>query len=106
MNIAQHSVVASLRLYKAVFSPLLTSLFGPGAGCRYEPTCSCYSMEAVQRHGALKGLFLTAARLGRCHPWGGCGDDPVTETVRFPFFRRSKESAGQHSFFRRPRVKA
>ncbi|MEM9310436.1 MAG: membrane protein insertion efficiency factor YidD [Pseudomonadota bacterium] len=45
--------------------------------CRYSPSCSEYSIEALQKYGALKGGWLTIKRLGRCHPWGGHGHDPV-----------------------------
>ena len=45
--------------------------------CRYSPSCSQYMIEAVQKHGALKGGWLGIKRLGRCHPWGGHGYDPV-----------------------------
>ncbi len=45
--------------------------------CRYHPTCSAYGLEAVTVHGALRGGWLTLRRLGRCHPWGGTGIDPV-----------------------------
>lgn len=45
--------------------------------CRYLPTCSQYAIEAVQKHGAIKGGWLAAKRLLRCHPWGGSGYDPV-----------------------------
>jgi uncharacterized protein len=45
--------------------------------CRYEPTCSAYALEAVERHGALRGGSLTVRRLLRCHPWAGVGIDPV-----------------------------
>ncbi|MFO0962782.1 MAG: membrane protein insertion efficiency factor YidD [Phycisphaerales bacterium] len=45
--------------------------------CRFEPTCSNYAIEAYALHGALRGTLLTARRLGRCHPLGGCGHDPV-----------------------------
>ena len=45
--------------------------------CRYAPSCSAYSVEALQRHGALKGSWLTVRRLLRCNPWGGQGYDPV-----------------------------
>jgi uncharacterized protein len=45
--------------------------------CRYQPSCSAYAVTALRRYGALKGGWLTVKRLARCHPWGGCGHDPV-----------------------------
>jgi putative membrane protein insertion efficiency factor len=45
--------------------------------CRYQPSCSAYAIEALTRYGALKGSWLAVRRLLRCHPWGGCGFDPV-----------------------------
>lgn len=53
-----------------------------GDHCRYHPTCSAYGLEAVQVHGALRGGWLTVTRLGRCHPWGGTGIDPVPTTAQ------------------------
>ena len=60
-----------LRGYKRWISPSL-----PPA-CRYQPTCSAYALEALQKHGAIKGSWLAAKRIGRCHPWGADGYDPV-----------------------------
>lgn len=57
--------------YRGAISPL----FPPS--CRFTPTCSRYALEALRRHGALKGSWLTLKRLLRCHPWGGSGYDPV-----------------------------
>lgn len=45
--------------------------------CRFQPSCSAYAITALRRYGALKGSWLAARRLARCHPWGGSGDDPV-----------------------------
>ncbi|GAB3174614.1 membrane protein insertion efficiency factor YidD [Telluribacter humicola] len=64
-------LIAFVRVYQAVLSPFL-----PNA-CRYTPTCSQYMIEAVQKHGVLKGGRLGLRRLSRCHPWGGSGYDPV-----------------------------
>lgn len=50
---------------------------GRPSPCRYDPSCSVYAREALARHGAGRGLWLTVRRLGRCHPWGGQGHDPV-----------------------------
>jgi putative membrane protein insertion efficiency factor len=58
-------------------SPAKTFLFGPQARCRFTPTCSEYALEAIARHGAVTGSLFSIRRLCRCHPWGGCGHDPV-----------------------------
>lgn len=60
-----------VKLYRATFSPLV------GMNCRYHPTCSAYALEALEKHGALKGGWLAARRILRCHPFGGSGFDPV-----------------------------
>ncbi len=79
-----------IRAYQWTLSPLLSWLGGPGSGCRFHPTCSEYFLEAVQRHGALRGSWLGLKRLARCHPWGGQGEDPVPE-VRTLNSRRLSE---------------
>ncbi|HMJ04720.1 MAG TPA: membrane protein insertion efficiency factor YidD [Chthoniobacterales bacterium] len=66
-----------IRAYQVTISPALSWLGGPGSGCRFEPTCSRYFLEAVETHGVLRGSWLGLRRLGRCHPWGGKGHDPV-----------------------------
>jgi putative membrane protein insertion efficiency factor len=65
-----------IRLYQWGISPMLSLFAGVGSKCRFEPTCSQYCLEAVETHGA-RGLLLAVRRILRCHPWGGCGYDPV-----------------------------
>lgn len=67
----------AIRAYQLTLSPLLTLLFGATGGCRYTPTCSVYAVDALREHGAVTGTALAAKRICRCHPWGGCGHDPV-----------------------------
>jgi uncharacterized protein len=52
---------------------------GRPSPCRFDPSCSTYALEALERHGAARGTWLTIRRLGRCHPWGGTGWDPVPD---------------------------
>ncbi len=60
-----------VRIYQYAISPLL-----PGA-CRYTPTCSEYTAQAIHKHGPFKGIWLGIKRIASCHPWGGSGYDPV-----------------------------
>ena len=60
-----------IRAYRLIFSPWV------GHNCRYDPTCSAYILEALEKHGALRGFWLSLRRVARCHPWGGMGVDDV-----------------------------
>lgn len=66
-----------IRGYQIFISPVLSFCVGPNSGCRFQPTCSHYFLEAVELHGVWQGSWLGLKRLGRCHPWGGQGFDPV-----------------------------
>ena len=77
MNVAQHTLILCIRLYRLVISPAKLFLFGSSGQCRFTPSCSVYALGAISRHGAFFGLWLALKRVARCHPWGGCGHDPV-----------------------------
>lgn len=64
-------VILLIKIYQKAVSPWTP------ASCRYNPTCSSYSIDAFQKHGLWKGFVLTIKRIGSCHPWGGSGYDPV-----------------------------
>jgi putative membrane protein insertion efficiency factor len=64
-------LLALVGLYRLTISPWL------GNNCRYEPSCSAYALEALREYGAFRGVWLAMKRIGRCHPWGGSGYDPV-----------------------------
>lgn len=66
-----------IRFYQRFLSPALHAISGPFGGCRYQPTCSAYFLQAVERHGPWKGSWIGLRRILRCHPWGGHGYDPV-----------------------------
>lgn len=69
----QKLLILAIRAYQYTLSPLL------GVRCRFEPSCSRYAIEALQQHGTLKGSWLAARRLGRCHPFHPGGYDPVPQ---------------------------
>ena len=60
-----------IKFYRSVISPLIP------ASCRYSPSCSLYGLEAFEKHGPIKGLYLTVKRILSCHPWSKGGYDPV-----------------------------
>lgn len=64
-------LIGLVKLYRVALSPWL------GHNCRFQPTCSEYAIEALKTHGAYRGSMLAARRIGRCHPWGDSGHDPV-----------------------------
>ncbi len=70
-------LIGLVRGYQVIISPVLHFVTGPFSGCRFSPTCSQYFIDAVRVHGSLKGSWLGIRRIGRCHPWGGQGHDPV-----------------------------
>lgn len=69
-------LLAVIRFYQVAISPWTP------AACRYQPTCSAYAFEAIRRHGSMRGGWLAVRRIGRCHPWGGSGYDPVPSVER------------------------
>lgn len=80
MNLLQRLGVCLIRFYQWAISPLIVSLGGPTARCRFTPSCSQYALEAITRHGFFKGCWYAFLRLLRCNPWGPFGYDPVPGT--------------------------
>jgi putative membrane protein insertion efficiency factor len=77
-----HLAALPVRAYRLLLSPWL------GLSCRYQPTCSAYALEALEKHGAIRGTWLAIRRIARCHPGGGSGYDPVPD--------REDDDARQH----------
>lgn len=90
MNPVRWVLVAMVRIYRWVLSPLKSAIFGPFARCRYQPSCSEYALQALLEHGAIRGTWLALKRIGRCHPFAGHGYDPV------PPARKRGPKAGEH----------
>tara|TARA_Y100001935_G_scaffold250182_1_gene249878 strand:+ start:721 stop:930 length:210 start_codon:yes stop_codon:yes gene_type:complete len=63
--------IIPIKIYQLLLSPLV------GKSCRFEPTCSSYSIESINKHGVLKGISLSLKRILKCHPWGDSGYDPA-----------------------------
>jgi len=76
MNIFVYLLIKFIKIYKFLISPLL------GNSCRYFPTCSEYSIEALKTYGLFKGLLLSVKRILSCHPWGSGGFDPVKKKIK------------------------
>ena len=73
MTLLAFIISLPVRLYRLVGSPFV------GMHCRFQPTCSAYALEALEKHGAFKGTWLTIKRVSRCHPWGKSGIDNVPD---------------------------
>ncbi|WP_187431853.1 Putative membrane protein insertion efficiency factor [Roseobacter fucihabitans] len=73
MSLLARVLCLPIHAYRLFFSPWV------GHNCRFQPTCSAYALEALQKHGGFKGAVLTLKRLLRCHPWGSDGYDPVPD---------------------------
>jgi len=69
-------LIGAVRFYQLAISPWTP------ASCRFTPTCSAYAIGALEEHGTLRGTWLALRRIGRCHPWGGFGYDPVPAARR------------------------
>ncbi len=76
INPIKYLLLKLIRSYQLVLSPLI------GANCRFMPTCSHYTYQAVQTFGVIKGLWLGVKRMSKCHPWGSSGYDPVKPVTK------------------------
>ena len=76
MNIFTHLLIKLIKIYKYIISPLI------GPSCRYLPSCSEYSIEALKTYGFIKGFSLSVKRIMSCHPWGDSGFDPVKKEIK------------------------
>lgn len=72
-TIFKYVLIILIKGYRLILSPIL------GPSCRFQPTCSSYALEALEKHGLIRGTWLTIKRLAKCHPWGDYGIDPVPE---------------------------
>lgn len=93
MNPVAYLLRGTIRGYQWFLSPII------GPGCRFAPSCSEYAHEAVSRYGALRGSWLAAIRVLRCHPWGGSGYDPVPDSAESQrqTGRQTGRQAGRHA---------
>lgn len=78
LRLPQTVLIGVVKGYRLLLSPWL------GSACRFEPSCSAYSLQALQQHGAAAGSYLTLRRLARCHPWCDGGHDPVPPAAPGP----------------------
>jgi putative membrane protein insertion efficiency factor len=98
-SLPQAALIGAVRAYRFFLSPWL------GSGCRFEPTCSTYALEALDRHGAAVGAALTRGRNARCHPWceGGLDPVPAVSPRLFTALLRPEREAAAHSASCEPR---
>jgi uncharacterized protein len=82
LRLPQGVLIGLVKGYRLLLSPAL------GSACRFEPSCSSYSLQALQQHGAAVGSYLTLRRLARCHPWCDGGVDSVPPVVAASLFTR------------------
>ena len=82
LRLPQKVLMGMVAAYRLLISPSL------GSNCRFEPSCSAYSLQALGQHGAVTGSYLTLRRLARCHPWCDGGHDPVPPPQSASFFSR------------------
>lgn len=93
MSVLSRLFVKLIGFYQLFLSPLKYVLFGPNAGCRYQPTCSNYAIECFKEHPFHKAFWLATRRIFRCHPWGGFGYDPVPKRESGKRVERKAEKA-------------
>ena len=77
IKLIKKSLILLVRIYQYILSPLLPR------GCRYSPSCSEYTIQAIEEWGALRGIYMGLKRIARCNPWGGCGYDPIPKKSDF-----------------------
>ena len=87
VRLPQKTLICLVKAYRLLISPSL------GSNCRFEPSCSAYAIEALDRHGAATGSYLTLRRVARCHPWCDGGHDPVPPPRSASFFSRLRKPA-------------
>jgi len=77
-RVLKKALLILIKGYKAAISPIIDGIFGSGNTCRFSPTCSEYTYQAVEKYGVLQGVLMGLKRIFRCHPWAKGGHDPVS----------------------------
>ena len=80
MNLLEGIYILPIRIYQKTLSPILSGVFG--MKCRYNPSCSHYTADAIIEWGIFKGTWMGVKRISSCHPWGGMGEDPVPKNPK------------------------